>query len=196
VVTLWPPDPTPPARLAHPNGSLRAVEIDWPDVLIGFALGLTPVLLPPAWYFLRHGRSQQLRRLEGHWHLYYRFRRDYPELLRRDVDVSYSFWRRGLSIELQSKEGNMVAFRGTLRTGKGMFSAKLESVSGEEPAFLILNDRGGAIPVTTGLIVGANESLVPIAGPALLSRNEVESADLARWMPDVDYLFAKRRELD
>lgn len=162
-------------------------DINWPEVLAGFVIGLLPLVARQAYILLHYSRLPSRRKFLGHFWVYHRSTIGDGKIYGRQIDVRYSLTTNRLTFRAVSDpttdtERGQLTYSGRISTRQGMvryFSLR-DVASHERISWYIIDPFFDPFDITSGLYLALDLRGLPAAGPLILSRTELGSEEVER----------------
>jgi hypothetical protein len=161
------------------------LDINWPEVVAGFFLGGSPLLIRQTYLYFRFLRSPGKRRYLGHWHGYWRSTTGMGWILQEQIDVRYSYIRNTLLVKTTTpgaKGNSTMQYTGTISERQGVvrYWNLQDSVTQVRETWILVDPYYDPIEVAEGVQVTVDMRGLPVATAQLISRSELELDELER----------------
>ncbi|GAA4260023.1 hypothetical protein GCM10022255_087090 [Dactylosporangium darangshiense] len=162
-------------------------QINWPEALVGFGLGLVPLLARQIYIFVKYVRIPTRRKYLGDWWLYDKSTTGSGSVLERHIRVSYSILLDRLAVKTLDRDqtgaspmAEALQYTGTISGRQGMVRYLFLRDPGSHEKFIcyLFDPFYDPIEQTFGLYIALDLQGIPAAGPMLISRKRL-SADEA-----------------
>jgi hypothetical protein len=183
---------------------MRCVNsINWPEVLVGFALGFAPLVIRQNYLYFKYLRSPGKTKFTGEWHNYYRDSTGSGQIGRQRLVIKYSFLRNRLLVEC-IEDGYLSGQHAGVYTGSGYLSSRQGMVrylyikdmaSHVQETWCLIDPFYDPLDHTIGVCVSLDLRGLPVAVPILLSRTEIGSAEVERLLSKEVLLTDPLKEL-
>jgi hypothetical protein len=159
------------------------MDINWPEVFAGVALGLTPALIISLYRYIRYVRLPGSRKFVGRWYVYHRSTMGTGKLLESHSTIKYSIVLNRFSL---TRESDTLNYRGTMSGRQGMvrYLSLKDSASHEQITWYIIDPFDNDIDTTIGLYLALDLHGLPACGPMLLSRKQLLMTEVESRLPD------------
>lgn len=166
------------------------MDINWPEVVVGFLLGSLPVLIRQFYLYFRFLRSPGRRRYLGHWHAYWRSTTGNGRIGHEQIDVRYSFVRNTLLVTTQSSDldgsNRIMEYTGTISERRGVvrYWYLRENVTHVQETWIMFDPYYDPIDAAEGVQVTVDVRGLPVATGQLISRIALGVEELERLVPE------------
>jgi hypothetical protein len=163
--------------------------INWPEVVVGLLLGVTPFLIRQLYFYYRFHRSPGKRRYLGHWHSYWRSTTGIGRIGHEQLEVRYSFIRNSLLVRNTSTgfggDGRTMEYVGTISERRGVvrYWYLRDQVTEVQETWVIVDPYYDPIDVAEGVQVTVDLRGLPVATGQLISRRELNLEELEWRIP-------------
>jgi hypothetical protein len=154
-------------------------SINWPEVLAGFILGLTPVLSRLITNIYLYARTPGKKKYRGEFWIYYHSLVERDLIRERRAVFKNSLWRRKITAKLPSDAVTGLQYRGEFLRVSGPVCYLLLSGRGHQEWLMLVfrNPLSPTFEVTKGVIACVTIENTPVAGKMILSRSQLTEAD-------------------
>ncbi|WP_262015668.1 hypothetical protein [Micromonospora sp. Mcm103] len=156
------------------------VGIDWPEVLVGFLLGLVPLVARQLYILINYMRTSGRRKYLGVWWTYHRSTTGSGKIIERRVHVRYSLMFDRLTLrEKNDPEGGggslPLTYSGHISPRQGMvrYVETVDEASHERKVWFLFDPFFDPVEQTVGIYLSLDLRGLPSAGPMMLSRKRV-----------------------
>jgi hypothetical protein len=183
---------------------MRCVNsINWPEILVGFALGFAPLVIRQNYLYFKYLRSPGKAKFAGEWHTYYRSSTGLGHIGRQRLFIKYSFLRNRLLVDcveegnLSGQQPGLLKFSGYLTSRRGMvrYLYLKDMASHIQETWCLIDPYYEPLHHTIGVCVSLDLRGMPVAMPVLLSRDEIDSAEAERLLSKEVLLTDPLKEL-
>jgi hypothetical protein len=154
--------------------------INWPEVIIGFILGLVPLAIRQIYIVLKYVRRPSRRKFLGEFWEYHRSTAGSGKIIESKYNLKYSLFTDRIllegseSIPAGSDQGYL-EYGGQVSARQGMvryFELK-DPASHERQYWYVIDPFYDPFEKTTGLFISLDLAGLPAAGPMILSRHRL-----------------------
>jgi hypothetical protein len=184
---------------------MRCVNsINWPEILVGFALGLVPLVMRQTYIYFKYLRSPGKEKFTGQWYNYYRSSTGSGQIRREQLVIKYSFLRNRLVVEgaeggprSSGQQAGVLRYSGYLTSRQGMvrYLYIKDIASHVQEMWCLIDPFYAPFDHTIGVLISLDLRGLPVALPCLLSRVELDSAVVERLLPKEVLLTDPLKEL-
>lgn len=159
------------------TGSIRGIpmgNINWPEVTVGFVLGLTPLAARQIYIVIKYVRLPGKRKYLGHWWSYHKSTTGTGHIIEEKVEIKYSLLLDRLTVRSANEEQN---YTGTISARQGMvrYVDLKENESNERVLWYLFDPFQASVERTVGVYIALDLNGIPAAGPMLLSKERLSA---------------------
>ncbi|MFJ8201790.1 hypothetical protein [Micromonospora chalcea] len=154
--------------------------IDWPEVLVGFLLGLVPLVARQLYILIKYMRTSGRRKYLGVWWTYHRSTTGSGKIIERRVHVRYSVIFDRLTMrETTAHEVGAdtlpLTYSGHISSRQGMvrYVETVDEASHERKVWFLFDPFFDPVERTIGIYMSLDLRGLPSAGSMMLSRERV-----------------------
>ena len=161
--------------------------VNWPEVIAGFAIGLTPLAIRQITILARYFRASGRRKYLGMWWTYHRSSMGSGEVIESEMSINYSIFFDRLSVQYIRRNaagpgsGARLNYIGSLtgRQGMARYVSLKDPASHEQVTWYIFDPFMNPISRTNGIYLALDLNGIPVAGPIFFSRERTPIAEAA-----------------
>jgi hypothetical protein len=182
----------------------RVNSINWPEVLVGVALGLVPLVARQIYVYFKYLRAPGKRKYIGEWYNYYRSSTGSGKFRKERLIIKYSFVRNRLIVTciedglLTGQDVGVLNYSGYLTSRQGMvrYLYIKDMASHLQETWCLIDPFYEPFNQTLGVMISLDLRGLPVALPNLLSRTEMDSDDVERLLSKEAILTDPLKELN
>jgi hypothetical protein len=151
-------------------------DINWPEVLVGFVLGLVPLLVGVGYQIYSYLRQPGRPKYRGKFWLYSYDFLDKEAVCERALELSPSLLHRATTASIQDSTTGLTYKGRFLKVGEGgVRYLLLDGVGHPEHVLIVLVDPlSSEFDLAQGILAGVNMEKKPTAGKVVLSKNRLD----------------------
>jgi hypothetical protein len=154
--------------------------INWPEVIIGFALGLVPLAARQIYIVIKYIRRPSRRKFLGEFWHYHRSTTGSGEIVESRYNLKYSLFAGRILVEgiesiLPGSEQGHLKYSGQVSAREGMvrYFELIDPGSHERMYWYVIDPFYDPFEKTVGLYISLDLAGLPAAGPMILSRRRL-----------------------
>ena len=153
--------------------------IDWPNVIAGFLLGLTPLVVTYGLRAIIWSRNPLRKKYRGKFWVYHWSLVDVNAIREKELTIKFSWVRAKPVVTMPPDPTTRLGYRGTILKGQGSVIYLLLTGAGhKENILFVFNDPLYPIfEITTGVFASVDIKTKPVSSRAILANKHISSED-------------------